>query len=205
MKRACLILPLVFLNLSCQDYGGPSYPEPLAPEPPKRLAVSPIYCVIGTPIVLSHEGFHPEWYDAIRFTGNVEVHPDSTDSTSWYVRVPFGAFSGYVSLKSEGNHDSVQITVLEFYDPDTLEMLWYNLDIPLTSQDAIIYNPLFRWPHSWTVTKRSDTVSFYVEMEYPNGWDRVTVLFRDNGSAGFENLFGYLFVLGRINFVNPVA
>ncbi|OGP12293.1 MAG: hypothetical protein A2055_00260 [Deltaproteobacteria bacterium GWA2_47_9] len=189
MKLAHPILLLICLSLSCQKYSGPSNPEPLVPEKPMRLSVSPTYCVVGSVITLSDTGFYPYSFgDTLKFTGNVEILADSGSSTTLYARIPFGAFSGYLSVRAPNYQDSVQITVLESYDPKAFAMRWYNLDVPITSQDAVMRDPLFHAPYYWTVTKQSDTVKFYVEMSYPNGWDRITVLFQDNGPGNLPKL-----------------
>jgi len=190
MKSIRLISASVCLILSCQKYSGPSNPEPLVPEQPKRLTVSPIYCVIGTAITFSDTGFHNDMYaDTLIFTGNIEIHADSANATTLHARVPFGAFSGYVTVKAPNYRDSVQITILESYNPDTFAVRWYDLEDSITSDAAKIPGYYYSPTAYWSVSRSVDTITFEVQYaKYPDETRRFRILFLDHGADTLPSL-----------------
>ena len=199
MKLSLNILILALLG--CSEYSGPDYPNPLE-KPSSKFSITPSICLIGDVIAISDTGFGTSPFNLrVRFSGGVQVRIDSATTTTLYVAVPFGAFSGYVTVVGAAQEDSLPITVYEAYDPSALQMRWYNLENPIDSANVAIdagWDGTKHW-NDWGVTISGDTVSFEIRfIPIPHELAHYLVQFRDNGpdslptliSARFRHYFG---------------
>jgi len=183
MRLSLSILLLTLLG--CSEYSGPDYPRVLVAKDSSQFSITPTYNVVGDVIMISDTGFGPSYPNMrIRFFGGVEIQPDGSESTHLFVTVPFGALSGYVTVTGDAYADSLPISILEFYDADTLQIRWYNLERPLTPSDGTITS---RWDdtvywNDWTVTRSGDTVTFDVNYwSYFDTYAGYTIRLKDAG------------------------
>jgi len=184
---------LIFTLLGCTEYPGTSYP-PLTVETPSQFSITPTYCLIGDVITISDTGFGTSYRNLrVGFFGDVEVRPDSGNATTAYATVPFGAFSGYVTVTGQAYSDSLPITIYETYHPFSLDARWYNLPDPITAGNVTIvpfWDDTVHW-NDWKVTIQGDTVVFDVlYFTDPHAMWHYTLQFQDNGPGSLPGFIG---------------